>query len=169
MEKLAGMRYNELVKVVDTGEVSIKQLREYYSRSRKQVMDRRRTFSKSEFAEERKIDKPMSLKNIVTSQQLVQEIHDVNKILRSKSGTVGGYRKQRAKTIEALNAKGIDVDWNTYGDWITFNKWFHASKWDTVFDSTSEEVNDVFAEEPAGPAEVWNQLFLEMQKEVMEG
>lgn len=166
--KIQAMTYRDLVQAIESGKVSEKQLREYYSDARSKEMKRIKSFEKASLLDEYQIPQPRKLKNIVGIRDLVSEIADVNKELNKKKNTVTGYRKQRRQTIEKLNEYGIPVNEGNFKDWGVFMQWFHHSSWNMVYDSDSPETISTFEEAPAGPSGVWESLMENMQEEMRE-
>ena len=161
--QLRGLSFNQLVKMVDTGQVSEKRLRSYYSEARKLAIGREKRRQASEFGEV--LDKEVfrKQKSLITTSDLLHEIADVNKFLNRKSSTITGLKEQRQQTIDTLSEHGIDIDESQYNDWVRFMKWFKNSKYSVMFDSDSEEVAEAFQQ--GSNSSDWGQLFEEFNRQ----
>ena len=156
-KQLQKLSFNQLVKLVDAGQLTEKRLRSYYTEARKLATGRERRRQASEFGDI--LDKEVfrKQKSLITTSDLLHEIADVNKFLNKKTSTVTGLKEQREQTIETLSQHGIDIDEDQYNDWIMFMKWFKNSKYSIIFDSDSEEVAEVF--EQGSNSSDWKALF----------
>lgn len=162
--RIEKMTYRDLVKQIEAGKLSEKQLREYYTQARDKEVKRIKRIEKA-FGDEYSIPEPSKLKSIVGIRNLVSAIADVNKELNRKKNTLSGYRKYRQQTISILQEKGIPVDDTSFREWRVFMKWFNNSAWVKRYDSDSPDLIKVFEEAPQGTPEVWQSLLQEMQKE----
>lgn len=159
--KIAGMSYNQLTRLVDSGRISVKELRSTYSQLRTTAKSRERTVGRESVVEqfgnaERQNFRPS--KNLVTTSELLHELADVGKFLTSQRSTITGLREQREHIIDRVNSQGFEVDERNYRDFIEFMQWFNASEYAKKYDSDSEEVNEVFNSGASSPAE-WQALF----------
>ena len=159
--KISQMSVNQMSKLISTGELTEKRLRQAYSYLRSKAMSREKRVGTervvSEFGNtEREYFRKS--KSLTTTSQLIREIADVNRYLRSPRSTITGLKQQRSKTINAANSFGFDVDESNYPDFAKFMQWFKSSEFALKFDSGSEEVAEVFNSEAAGPRD-WRRLF----------
>lgn len=155
------MKFPQLKQYVESGDISEKRLREYYTEARRKAMGRKKRVSASGIVEEFGNDEReyfMRTKNITTTSQLLHEIVDVNRYLNSKRSTITGLRQQRQNTIDMASELGFDIDEDNYRDFIKFMQWFKASEYSKAYDSDSQTVLSVFNESRADPAS-WQQAF----------
>lgn len=170
IEALQAKSYPQIVASINSGEYSEKFLRKAYTQLRDIAQKRLKRVSAPEVVKQfGKVnllnddgDYFRKLKNIVTTGDLVRELADITKFLRSERSTVKGLKAQRKKIMKSVNALGFDVEDDTYLQFIKFIKWFKASEFAQHYDSDSEEVADVFnSAEKAGPR-TWKRLFKEL-------
>lgn len=166
IETIKNASYNQIVGMLNTGNLQEKELRKAYSQLRDIAEKRIKRVSTEEVTKEfgtvdtydengvyfRKI------KNISTTSELVRELVDMTKFLRSKRSTVKGLRKQREQIISKVEAYGFDVDKDNYLDFIRFMNWFKSSEYAKKYDSDSEEVQEVFNSGATSEAD-WKELF----------
>lgn len=145
--QIANMSYNKLVRALDSGETTVQQLKSAYSYLRGKAIARERRVSQENIVNEfGNTDREYftKLKNIITPNNLLHELADVNRFLSSNRSTVTGLKKQRQNTINAAEKLGFDVDKDNYKDFIKFMKWFKSSEYSKKYDSDSEEVQEIF-------------------------
>ena len=159
--KIAGMSYTQLTRLVDSGKVSVKELRSTYSQLRTTAKSRERTVSRESVVEQFGNTDRQNFritKNLVTTSELLHELADVGKFLRSQRSTVTGLKEQREHIIDRMEQQGFDIDPDSYPDFIRFMKWFKSSEYAKLYDSDSEEVSEVFNSGASSPAD-WKRLF----------
>lgn len=171
IETIKNASYNQIVGMLNTGNLQEKELRKAYSQLRDIAEKRIKRVSTKEVTKEfgtvdmydedgvyfRKI------KNISTTSELVRELADMTRFLRSKRSTVTGLRKQREQTIWQGKKLGFNINEKNYLDFIKFMKWFKSSEYSKKYDSDSEEVQAVFNSEAATEAD-WKKLFKKYAK-----
>ena len=163
--KIAGMSYTQLTQLVDAGRISVKDLRSTYSQLRTTAKSRERTVSRETVVEQfGNVDRQnfRTTKNLVTTSELLHELADVGKFLRSQRSTVTGLKEQREQIIDRMEQQGFDIDRDNYRDFINFMQWFKSSEYSKLYDSDSEEVSEVFNSGETNPAD-WKQLFEELR------
>lgn len=155
-----GLSYNQLGAQLAKGIISEKDLRRYYNESRRIANARIKSVSGSSLpwtsGEQEFFGRSA---NLVTTQQLVAAVADINRFLTSKRSTISGRKIVMKSTIEKLQDRGIDVDESNYLKWVEFIQWFQASEYAAKYDSDSEEVGEVF--EQGSNASEWGALFAE--------
>ena len=166
IETIKNATYNQIVGMLNTGNLDVKELRRAYSQLRDIAEKRIKRVSTEEVTKEfgtvdvydengvyfRKI------KNISTTSELVRELADMTRFLRSKRSTVKGLRKQREQTIWKAEKLGFDVNERNYLDFIKFMRWFKSSEYAKLYDSDSPEVQEVFNSGATTEAD-WKELF----------
>lgn len=171
LKQISQMSYNQLAYGVSVGEISITDLRIYYSSARKRALERNKRITKTtEFGEIEKVSFE-KLRNLKTIDALIHEIHDVNKYLSKKSSTITGLKEIRSWQIELWKKHGFTfVDESNYARFSDFIKWFQNSEYLKYFDSDDEEVGNIFiqAGENASP-EDWEKLFNEYVTQLEKG
>lgn len=163
--KIAGMSYTQLTRLVDAGRISVKDLRSTYSQLRTTAKSRERTVSRENVVEQfGNVDRQnfRQQKNLVTTSELLHELADVGKFLRSNRSTVTGLKQQREGIIDEMQQQGFDVDQDNYREFIEFMRWFKSSEYSKLYDSDSEEVSEVFNNGETSPRD-WKQLFEEIR------
>ena len=159
---IKNMSYNELVKAVKKGDVTVSQLQNFYSGIRQTAKSRSRAVSKEaitkEVGSQETPDLPTMREIKHKPTDLMHAIVDAASFVRAKRSTPSGLKYQREVEIKVLGQYGIDfVNETNYGKWREFYKWFSASKYVEFYDSNDEVVQTVF-EQGATPAE-WAALF----------
>lgn len=161
--QIGRMSYNKLAYGVSTGEISITDVRIYYSSARKRALSRSSRISKTtEFGTIEKVDFA-KLRELKTTEALLHEVHDLNKFLSAKSSTIKGLKEIRAEQLKIFHENNIDfVNESNYGRFVDFLKWFRSSEYAKFYDSNDDEVGEIFlqAGENATP-EDWKNLFKE--------
>ena len=157
--------YSQLGKMVTSGEISIKALKNYYSQELKKAKSRIRKLDTELVEKEygkQDIPKFLSLKNLTTTSALLHEIVDISRFMRLRTSTIGGLKREKQARLQNLKKFGINVSAENYGKWVEFVKWFNLSEYAKKFMYEAEEVKDVFTEsmedEKATPKE-WEDLF----------
>ena len=159
--KVGQMTYNQLTKALTSGEVTEKYLRSAYSSLRSKAMRRDKTVSKANVVQEfGNIDREVfrKSKNLTTTSELLHELSDVNKFLKSKRSTITGLKQQREQVLDFAEKNNFDVDRGNYKEFIEFMKWFKASEFAKKYDSDSEEVAEVFNSSAANASD-WKKAF----------
>lgn len=159
--QIGRMSYNKLAYGVSIGEISVTDLRIYYSSARKRALSRSSRISKTtEFGTIEKVDFA-KLRELKTIEALLHEIHDLNKFLGSAGSTITGLKKRREQQIKIFHENGMEfVNESNYGRFVDFLKWFRSSEYAKYYDSHDDEVGEVFlqAGENATP-EDWAGIF----------
>jgi hypothetical protein len=165
--EIAAMSYNQLGKALTSGVLTEKRIKSYYTDARRKAVDRLRRVSSEEVMREfgNEPDEHFTkLRNLKTTSDLLHEVADVNRFLKSKSSTITGLKEQRQNIIDSAAEMGFDVDVDNYAEFYNFMKWFKKSEFAMAYDSDSEEVMEVFnAAESASPEE-WTRLFNEYKR-----
>lgn len=161
LRQIGEMSYNKLAYGVSIGEISVTDLKIYYSSARKRALSRSSRISKTtEFGTIEKVDFA-KLRELKTTEALLHEIHDLNKFLSTKSSTITGLKEIRAEQLKIFHENGMEfVNESNYGKFIDFLKWFKSSEYAKFYDSNDDEVGEVFlqAGENATP-EDWSGIF----------
>lgn len=158
--EIRNMSYNQLGKMVSSGEISMKRLKSYYTSARRTAMQRTKRVQKSEFAKLVPPEYFRKVRNLVTTSDLLHEITDVSRYLRSKSSTITGLRKSRTSQIDYLQSHGFEyVNESNYFSWIKFIQWFKGSAYSAMYDSDEPQVEEVFSMAEQGSPEEWERLF----------
>jgi hypothetical protein len=140
---IAGMSLNRLKKAVVSGELSVPEIKTAYTSLRRTAMQRERRVGAAAIVKEfgntdrEYFRKPSTLN---TTADLLRELADVNRYLKSKRSTITGLKEQRKNVINSVQEMGFDVDNENYSDFIKFMNWFRASEYSMKYDSYSEEV-----------------------------
>ena len=169
IESLKAKSYSQIVSSINSGEYSEKFLRKAYTQLRDIAQKRLKRISDPEVVKQfGKVnlfndgEYFRKLKNIVTTGDLVRELSDITKFLRSERSTISGLKAQREKVKKYANALGFDVEDKTYLKFIKFITWFKASEFSKYYDSDSEEVTDVFNSSEKASPRTWKNLFKEL-------
>ena len=162
--KIAAASYNQLGRMLTAGEVSEAQLRKVYTERRRTAMDRVRNITsdsaKAEFGTHER-EKFLPVKDLPTTAALVHELADVSRFLANRESTITGLKINRQRRIEKLQKQGFDINERNYADFFDFMNWFKQSEYAMKYDSSSDEVQEVFsAADNATPAD-WMRLFNE--------
>lgn len=158
---IAGMSLNRLKKAVTSGELSIPEIRTAYTSLRRTAMQRERRVGAAgvvkQFGntEREYFRQPRTLS---TTGDLLRELADVNRYLKSKRSTITGLKEQRSNVIKSAEKLGFDIDNENYSSFIKFMKWFKASEYAMKYDSDAEEVAEVFNGEKA-KSTAWKKAF----------
>ena len=160
---IGGATYNQIGKMLTTGRVTEAELRKYYSRARQTALKRVKAVEGTELAFVRNRPEFRTIKQTVTTSDLVREIADVNKFLGGKT-TKTGRREHRDSVINSLHEKGIDfVTTENFNRWTEFMDWARSSGViGRGFDSESDEVEETFkAAESLGARDIasYKELF----------
>lgn len=159
--KVGQMTYNQLTKALTSGEVTEKYLRSAYSALRSKATRREKTVSRADVVKEfGNVDREVfrKTKNLTTTSELLHELADVNKFLKSKRSTITGLKQQREQIIDFAEKNNFDVDRGNYKEFIEFMRWFKASEFAKKYDSDSEEVAEVFNSSAANASD-WKKAF----------
>lgn len=161
------MTYNQLGKAVTSGKLTIERVKSYYTDARRKAQDRLRRVSSVEVMREfgNEPDEHFTkLRNLKTTSDLLHEVADVNRFLKSKASTITGLKEQRQNIIDAAAEMGFDVDVDNYAEFYNFMKWFKKSEFAIAYDSDSEEVMEVFNVAESASPEEWTRLFNEYKR-----
>lgn len=163
MKKIQEMTYAELKKA----NFSEKYMRRYYREARRKANRRYKDILRKAGDSFGKVEKVNFLpeKDIITTDNLLREIHDVNKYLSSDRSTITGLKFQREKILERFEKAGFDVDESNYPDLIAFLKWFYEwSGFTRFYDSDSEELKDAFNSAESATPEDWRKALEQFAK-----
>ena len=166
---LSGLTYSELVKRYMQNDITDAQLKDFYKRKRKYAQELVRKIEKSDvpFA---KNEKPSfrTPSTLVLTSDILHEIADVNRFLKSKTRTVKGRKESRSRAVKTLRERGFSfVTEKNFFEFNTFMKWFRATEYSKMFGSDSTVVDSVFrrAEDAnLSNAAGWEKLFNEYKK-----
>ena len=163
--QLSGLTYNQLGKMLSTGKIDEGGLRYYYSRARKTALTRVKAASGTDVAFTRNPPHFRTIRQTVTTSDLVREIADVNRFLGGAT-TVTQRRAKRDETIQTLHERGFDfVTRENFNRWAAFMDWGRSAGIFSSadgYDSESAEVEETFrAAERIGARdlETYKQLF----------
>lgn len=141
---LGGATYNQIGKLLTTGSVNEAELRKYYSRARQTALKRIKAVEGTNLAFSQKPNF-RTIKQTVTTSDLVREIADVNRFLQGPT-TKAARREQRNSVINTLHSKGINfVNAENFNRWTRFMDWARSSGIiGRGYDSESDEVEETF-------------------------
>lgn len=163
---IAGMSLNRLQKAVVSGELSVPEIKTAYTSLRRTAMQRERRVGAANIVKEfgntdrEYFRKPSTLN---TTADLLRELADVNRYLKSKRSTITGLKDLRKNVINSVQNMGFDVDNENYPEFIKFMNWFKSSEYSMKYDSDAEEVAEVFNSEKAKKS-VWKKAFQAFQR-----
>ena len=153
---IGGASYTQVGKMLASGRITEQELRKYYSQARQTAMKRIKSVEGTELAFVRNRPEFRQLKSMVTTNDLVREIADVNRFLAGAT-TKTARAENRTATIAALNEKGIDfVNAGNFNRWTQFMDWARSTGLirggkSGGYDSESDEIEETFkAAEKAG-------------------
>lgn len=161
IEKIQNLSYTELGKAVVSGDYSVKQLRQAYSQMRSVARKRIQRLQSPSSVE--KFGKPndenfRTTRNLVTTSELLKEIRDVSRFLKTKESTITGMKERRDWQINRLQKLGFNVENKDYPKIKEFLEWFKDSEFSMKYDSDSPTVVNVYnSEEPT--KEDWERAF----------
>ena len=163
--QIASMSYNELVKALTSGAVTVERLKSYYVDARRKAMSRDRSRQKvgDQFGG---LDKQYftKVKNLTSTSSLLHEISDVNRFLGSKKSTITGLKQIRENTINRAESLGFDLNYDNYSDWVRFMNWFKSSEFAKAFDSSSEELAEAFNNADSATPKDWSKALEEFTR-----
>lgn len=171
IEKIQNMSYNQLGKAIINGEYTVSELKKAYTQMRDIAVKRAKRLGSEKTVKEFGSSKMYmnngeyfrKLKGITSTGELVREIADVSKFLKSKKSTITGLKETRKTLIDRLNEMGFEVSQSDYINLLKFLKWFKSSEYSMKYDSDSPVVAEVFNEEKSNPEE-WKRLLEEYSK-----
>lgn len=171
IEKIQSMNYNQLGKAVIDGEYTIDELKKAYTQMRDIAVKRSKRLGSEKVTKEFGSQKMYSqdgeyfrkIKYMSSTQELIREIADVSKFLKSKKSTISGLKESRKNLLDSLNRMGFNVSQSDYINLVKFLKWFKSSEFAMKYDSDSPVVAEVFNEEKSNP-EQWRKLLEEYSK-----
>lgn len=171
IEKIQNMSYNQLGKAIINGEYTVNELKKAYTQMRDIAVKRAKRLGSEKTVKEFGSSKMYmnngeyfrKLKGITSTGELVREIADVSKFLKSKKSTITGLKETRKTLIDRLNEMGFEVSQSDYINLLKFLKWFKSSEYSMKYDSDSPVVAEVFNEEKSNPEE-WKRLLEEYSK-----
>lgn len=171
IEKIQSMNFNQLGKAVMDGEYTIDELKKAYTQMRDIAVKRSKRLGSEKVTKEFGSQKMFSqdgeyfrkIKYMSSTQELIREIADVSKFLKSKKSTISGLKESRKNLLDGLNRMGFNVSQSDYINLVKFLKWFKSSEFAMKYDSDSPVVAEVFNEEKSNP-EQWRKLLEEYSK-----
>lgn len=171
IEKIQSMNYNQLGKAVIDGEYTIDELKKAYTQMRDIAVKRSKRLGSEKVTKEFGSQKMYSqdgeyfrkIKYMSSTQELIREIADVSKFLKSKKSTISGLKESRKNLLDSLNKMGFNVSQSDYINLVKFLKWFKSSEFAMKYDSDSPVVAEVFNEEKSKP-EQWRKLLEEYSR-----
>ena len=147
---IGGASYTQVGKMLTSGRITEQELRKYYSQARQTALKRIKAVEGTELAFVRNRPEFRQLKSMVTTNDLVREIADVNRFLAGAT-TKTARSETRAATIAALNEKGIDfVNAGNFNRWTQFMDWARSTGLirgggkSGGYDSESDEIEETF-------------------------
>lgn len=154
---LGGGTYNQIGKLLTTGRVNEAELRKYYSRARQTALKRIKAVEGTNLAFVQNKPEFRTIKQMVTTSDLVREIADVNRFLAGKT-TKAARREMRNQVINTLHEKGITfvnsnnfIRWTQFMDWARSTGVIKKNGRNGGYDSEADEVEETFkAAESAG-------------------
>lgn len=137
---LRGKTYSQIGALLTSGKVTEAELSRYYRSSRETALKR---VAAAERAGLPFGNKPEFTRrsNIVTTQQLVAEIADVNRFIKGPT-TVTARKKVIEKRLNKMHARGMfeNVNMSNYHIFERFMNWLNATGRTKSYDSESDEV-----------------------------
>ena len=117
IEKIQSMNYNQLGKAVIDGEYTIDELKKAYTQMRDIAVKRSKRLGSEKVTKEFGSQKMFSqdgeyfrkIKYMSSTQELIREIADVSKFLKSKKSTISGLKESRKNLLDSLNRMGFNV------------------------------------------------------------
>lgn len=163
-EQLTGLSYPELKGMLSAGEVSVGELRTFYSDIRSNAMKAVKRIGKSDV---NFIDAPPSFaksRELRTPEQLMAAISEATKFVSDKGqSTLGGRRKERDAAIQTLHKHGMtQVNTKNFNLWVKFQRWFEQQARQYQYGSDSDVVMEIFEQAEASGADTaadWQELF----------
>lgn len=166
IEKLQNMNLQQLGEAVQTGQFTLKQMRNAYTQMRDIAQKRAKRLNTEKNINE--FGKPnlyvengeyfRKTKNLVGEAELLKELTEVSKFLKMKTSTIKGQKEAREIVLENMKKYGFEVKKEDYTKLRKFMKWFKQSEFAKKYDSTSPVVQEVFNSEQATP-EDWKKAF----------
>lgn len=166
IERIQSMNIQQLGKAVTSGEFTVKELRKAYTQMRDIAQKRAKRLNAEKNVAQ--FGKPnmyvqngeyfRKTKNLVGEAELLKEITDVSRFLKSKKSTISGLKETRSTILNNLKEQGFEVSKNDYVALLKFMKWFKQSEFAKKFDSDSPVVAEVFNSERPNP-EDWRKAF----------
>lgn len=145
-QMLGNASLRQISKMLETGKVSEKDLRVYYSDLRANVNRQIGRIEKSDVPFIEKPDRMSPARSIKDTGALMKAIAEGNRFQANKSmSTVSGRRAVRDKTIETLHSRGMtSVNKSNYGRWIRFQQWYEQQAEKYRYGSDSVEIQELF-------------------------
>lgn len=173
---LQGMSYNQLAANLKKGNITIKDIRAEYQKSRKAANAAIKRIEKSELPFTSGATKPVfTPSSQVPDKDILKALSDVNRFRASPYGTVSGRKEARDTFISQINRDAGKelVTKSNYGTYINFMEWFRDKKLNEIFGSKDDVIEDFFEEnwEELESAEKsdWFELFDNFVDEYIEG
>lgn len=172
IEKLQNSSLNQLGRMIQSGKMSIKQMRQAYTQMRDIAQKRVKTLNKERNVREygkqnlyiENGEYFRKLKSITSESELLKEMVDLSTFLKSKLSTVTGLKEKKRKIIKQYTEKGIDMSGIDYVKFLEFLKWFKTSEYAKKIPSDVPIVKEVFDSSPNGTKEDWEKAFKEFLK-----
>lgn len=156
---------NQLAADIKKGKISEKELVSAYSRMRKNVMAQIKKIQKSDIPFlAGKVPAPPTVKELtgalgLNQKALLYETAEMLKFVQGKSYTMPQRKEQRRKAVEALKARGIEINEADWSKWREFIEWFRHTEYAALYDSDSEVTQEIF--EQGSSSLEWDKLFKE--------
>lgn len=151
---------SELVKALDSGKITEKQLRGVYSSFRRQIMSQVKNLEQRGLGFSGGARPSLRYaRNLTTTRDLVAEIAEGLRFYHGGAYTVAQRRARKAKTIQTLQKHGFNVTESNFNEWTEFMNWFKLSEFSARYDSDSEVTLEVF--DAGANAAEWERFFRE--------
>ena len=172
IEKLQNSSLNQLGRMIQSGKMSVKQMRQAYTQMRDIAQKRIKTLNKERNIKEygkqnlyiENGEYFRKLKSITSESELLKEMVDLSTFLKSKLSTIKGLKEKKQNIIKQYTEKGIDMSGVDYVKFLEFLKWFKSSEFAKKIPSDVPIVKEVFDNSPNGTKEDWENAFKEYLK-----
>ena len=152
-----------VIKALESGAVSEKELRSAYSRLRTRINRQVKAIAKSDVGFARgEANYFRAQKNLVTTRDLVSEVSQAIAFATGARYTIRGRREIRDKALHTLASHGIYLTADQWMEWVNFMQWFKQTEYAALYDSDSEAVMEVF--EQGSTAKEWERAFREWRE-----
>lgn len=159
---LRGTTFNQLGSMLTSGKVSESELRKFYSEERKIANKRSGRLQSAGLTELNENFRKTA--NLVTTQDLIREIADVNRFIKGKT-TVTERRADIRKKLEKMHSRNmfLNVDEHNFSKFTRFMDWARSTSRLERYSSESDEVEltfDTVVNTGASTAAEFEELFL---------
>lgn len=170
MLTLAGLtKYHnkvELVRAIDKGEITERDLSKIYSRFRSRINAQVKRVQGSDIQFLPGQSPWMSKKvNLVTTDALVNQIAQGLRFFHSQSYSLTQRREQRRVAVARLREHGINISEKDWNEWRKFMAWFKRTEFAMLYDSDSAVTQAVFNEEKTATSIEWEHAFIDWMRE----